>query len=106
MSKKTEQPKFFLQPELVLFLGIIVCAFGAYYYYTTKHSESKTITAADYAPPTIMDRKLAIQQALKEGKKEYSFTTNYIPGIGQINDPQAYLNQQEENAKKQLNSKN
>ncbi len=35
-------------------------------------------------------RNLAIQEALKNGQATYQYETNFIPGIGNIADPEAY----------------
>ena len=40
---------------------------------------------------SITQRYFATEQAKREGRKTYSFTTSFIPGIGIISDPQAYL---------------
>ncbi|MEK7535271.1 MAG: hypothetical protein AAB563_02625, partial [Patescibacteria group bacterium] len=54
--------------------------------------------------PSIIERKLAIEGALKSGKKAYQYQSRMIPGIGVISDPEAYLSKLEQEVKK--NSEN
>lgn len=41
----------------------------------------------------LTGRDVAIAQATKDGKKSYSFTTGFIPGVGFITNAESYKNQ-------------
>lgn len=40
---------------------------------------------------SLTERDLAIEEAIRQGKKEYSFETNFIPGMGRISNPDQHL---------------
>jgi len=50
---------------------------------------------------SITERDLAIAEAIRLGQKEYSFTTNFIPGMGRISDTGRYQEEWQKNAEKQ-----
>lgn len=54
---------------------------------------------------SLTERDAAILNALKNNRKDYHFTTSFIPGIGIINDPQSYLKQWEDSAASQDNQR-
>lgn len=60
------------------------------------------ISGPDNSSPLVQssltERDIAIQEALRKGEKEYSYTTNFIPGVGRIGDPDAYLEQLQQQA--------
>lgn len=58
---------------------------GTKYWLARDNSVSATLQ-----PGSVTERQLAIDNALKTGQKHYSFTTNFIPGLGTITDPSAY----------------
>lgn len=49
-----------------------------------------TPTLTEPVAPNNIARALAIEDARSKGETTYSYTTNFIPGIGTITDPQQY----------------
>lgn len=69
-------------------IGTIIASLAIWQYF------EKPVDSSLLAKTSLAERDAAITEAKKEGKKEYSYTTHFIPGIGYITDPQAYLKQQ------------
>jgi len=84
----------------VLILGAIVFVLGLVSYFTNNSIEF----ASTVKQTSVTQRDVAIAEAKKNGKKEYTFTTNFIPGIGIINDPAAYKKAWEDQNKKEPNN--
>jgi len=72
---------FFVISVLVSFIGV------------SSYFNSRKSGSALAFKTSLTERDLAIDQAIRDGKKTYTFTTHFIPGIGYINDPQAYQQQ-------------
>lgn len=107
MQKDAVKRLFTSLPELTLVIGILILILGGVNYYKNNKIESTAsgelgLTSTN-AALSLTERKLAIEQAIKEGKKEYSYTTNFIPGLGRVGDPDAYMKEWEKEAKKTLN---
>lgn len=73
---------------VVLSLGLIIFVVGAIDRFQ-RPAAQKIYTAANLSPE-LTERKLAIEDAQKQGKKTYTYTSNFIPGIGKIADPGQY----------------
>jgi hypothetical protein len=57
-----------------------------------SHRFSRADNSTDQPYKTsLTERDLAIEEAIRQGKKEYSFETNFIPGMGRISDPDQHL---------------
>lgn len=57
-----------------------------------SHRFSRADNSVDQRYKTsLTERDLAIEEAIRQGKKEYSFETNFIPGMGRISDPDQHL---------------
>lgn len=67
-------------------IGAIVLIVGAVQYLSSR----TTVASNGEVSPMIIERKLAIEEAERKGEKTYSYTTRFIPGIGMINDPEAF----------------
>jgi len=67
--------------NLILLVGFLVTLGSAFMWFGNR----KTLAIDNskytkYGP--LVERNAAIDKAKSEGKSEYSFTTNFIPGIG------------------------
>ena len=85
---RLEDKAFRKTADLILALGILVALVGGGKFFlaqTATASSGITVT-----PGPIIQRQEAIAEALKTGRKTYSFTTNFIPGIGTVSDPDQY----------------
>jgi hypothetical protein len=70
---------YFIALSFLFFVAGIIDRFGP----------SESALPGDVAP-TSVERALAISRARERGEKTYSFTTNFIPGVGQIADAESY----------------
>lgn len=86
-------------PELILFTGTLLAVLGVYDVVTNKYFVSEKRTAKNLSP-TVIERKLSIEAAERSGQKTYQFKTNFIPGIGTITDPNAFLENWQKEAEK------
>lgn len=77
-------------PTLIFSLGLIILIWGIFNHFFPSSDDQKRIETSN------TQRNLAIEEALKRGEKTYQFETNFIPGIGVVNDPEAYREQLEE----------
>lgn len=59
-------------------------------------------------PSNLIERNIAISKAMHNGQSEYSFITNFTPGIGKINKPEEYKanwqKQMQDNLSNKLNT--
>lgn len=78
-------------------IGFLALAVGLYLYFQPTNTQSDLTIS-----PTLPQRELAIEQARQNGQTTYSFTTNFIPGVGTIGDPEGYQKQLEANFENQL----
>lgn len=67
----------------LLFVNFVLFAYALSIYLTPPPTTTIVKTS-------LTERDLAIADAQARGVSEYSYTTNFIPGIGTINDPAAY----------------
>ncbi len=72
-----------------LVISLLLFLLGGFLYLTPQSKKSVSLSAS----PTVMERNFAIEAAKKSGARNYTFTTNFIPGIGMITDPEAYKRQ-------------
>ena len=73
--------------DLVFSLGLLLALIGAGHYFLAKANQPTTTA---FRPGAITERQLAIANALRTGNRTYTYTTNFIPGIGTITDPNQY----------------
>lgn len=85
--KKMKRLKKLPLVEIACFAGLIIFVMGAVRF-AQAHQSAKTSDNTIVSSST--ERDIAIQEAIKQGKKDYSYTTNFIPGVGYISDPAAY----------------
>ncbi len=85
-------------PEAVFALGALIALLGGFNFASAHFSSSETGVPLPISSNT--QRNIAIQEALKNGQTTYQFESNFIPGIGNITDPDAYKKQFEEDAPK------
>lgn len=89
---------FILLPNVLIVIGTLLILVGTIEYIQSKkpaHIVTKQSLVENAA--NLAERKIAVENAIKNGQKTYSYTTNFIPGIGRIiNSPQteAQLQQQ------------
>ncbi|MEK7171026.1 MAG: hypothetical protein AAB774_01840 [Patescibacteria group bacterium] len=74
--------------EVFFSLGLLIAVIGAGKYLFAVTTPQKQSVAF---PSSSTERRLAITKAVQDGTNTYEFSTNFIPGIGTINDPQDYL---------------
>lgn len=84
-------------PLAVFLLGTLIFLGGLADYLAKDNGP-----AARLFHTSLTTRDLAMSEAIQAGRKEYSFTTNFIPGIGDIGNPEAYKKDWEARAKAQL----
>lgn len=82
---------------LILLIGLIVFSLGVIYYFQNKSEKKDTMINT-----SLVERDLAIAEAIRTGQKEYSYTTNFTPGVGRIENPEEYKKAWEEQAKEQI----
>jgi hypothetical protein len=73
--------------------GVIIFVVGLISYFNTNNTKQNYQINS---PTGLTERDLAISNAIKNGQKTYSYTTNYIPGIGRITNPEQYKAQWQE----------
>lgn len=76
--------------SVALIISTMVFIAGLTQVFTARRSQ-KSATSQPWAKTSLTERDLAIQEAIRQGKKEYSFETNFIPGMGRINNPEQHL---------------
>lgn len=98
MSKKiiSRQTTYGL-PEMIFFTGTLLVLMGGLNFYSTR--SGKAISSSVVSSPSIIERKLSIENAIQNGRKTYQFDSRFIPGIGTISDPAAYLKDLEDKAR-------
>lgn len=76
----------------ILTLSVIVFLAGLVQF-GVAHARSQVSNSSDlsFTKTSLTERDIAIAEAIKEGKTEYSFTSNFTPGIGRIVNPDKYL---------------
>ena len=84
-------------PEAVFSLGAVIAILGGFNF-ASAHFFNLDETDTPPLVSSNTQRNIAIQEALKNGQKTYQYTTNFIPGIGNITDPEAYKKQFENQA--------
>jgi len=62
---------------------VIIFAWGLFNYFFPAGNREVINTSN-------VQRNLAIEEAKKNDKNTYQFETNFIPGIGTVNNPEAY----------------
>jgi hypothetical protein len=83
-----------LSADFLLVMGIIVLILG--FMHHTSSGVKAQVDNHWQLSPTLPERQEAQEQAISEGKKEYNYTTSFIPGIGVMSDPKTFLQQQED----------
>ncbi|MEX1123832.1 MAG: hypothetical protein WEC81_01545 [Patescibacteria group bacterium] len=78
-------------PEAIFALGALIALLGGFNFASAHFSSDQSEVTLPVSSNT--QRNLAIQEALKNGQTTYQYTTNFIPGIGNITDPEAYKKQ-------------
>ncbi len=82
-----------LLPNIILLFGLIFLLGALVSYYQITRVQASKLTGNEklIANATLLtERQLAVTEAIKKGEKTYTFTSNYTPGLGRINDPAAY----------------
>ena len=74
--------------ELIFGIGLLTAVVGVGKYFLNFNFPIKQSTAN---PNSITERRLSIDSAVRKGNSIYGFSTNFIPGIGTITDPQAFI---------------
>ncbi|MEX1052075.1 MAG: hypothetical protein WEC83_01670 [Patescibacteria group bacterium] len=86
-------------PEAIFAAGALLAILGGFNFASAHFSPDTSAAPALVSSNT--QRNLAIQEALKNGQTTYQFESNFIPGIGNITNPDAYKKQFEENSEEQ-----
>lgn len=88
--------------NLAVVIGLALGGTGLYnhYHHVAATPSNTTDIAATAALP---EEQLAIENAIKNGQRDFSFTTGFIPGIGYISDPAAYQKSVQEQLQQQVN---
>lgn len=87
-------------PEMIFFVGVLLVLMGGLNLVSAPSDRTVSSTNSTISP-SVIERKLSIEEAMKNGQKTYQFQSRFIPGIGTISDPAAYLRNLEEKAKQQ-----
>ena len=66
--------------NLILLVGFLVALGSAFMWFGNKKTSANSSKLVEGGP--LVERNAAIDKAKSEGKSEYSYTTNFIPGIG------------------------
>jgi|GEM_PF-5970435 len=77
-------------PNIVLIVGILAFIAGVI---SKIEGVAVERNVPEATASVLRERNLAIEEARKAGRKDYGFSTNFIPGIGRIADPEAYKQQ-------------
>ncbi len=85
-----------------LAIGLFIFAVGVLSYY---NSSRQNAVSSLPVKTSLTERDIAITEAVKNGKKEYTFTTRFIPGVGVITDPEAYKKEWEQQLQEDSNKK-
>lgn len=86
---------------LILLIGIAVFLFGIINFFHSKSVKQDIVIKT-----SLTERDIAIADAIKNGKKEYSYETSFTPGVGRIINPDAYKDQWQKNAEQSINEQN
>lgn len=86
-------------PEMIFFGGTLLALIGGYNYFSYRAPISDR-AVRNVGSPSVIERKLSIESALRNGQNTYQYQSRMIPGIGVISDPDAYLNKLEQEVKK------
>lgn len=68
-------------------LFLILCCVVAVYAISVKVAKPKAAAGNSAFVSDLKERDLAIQKANQVGSSSYSFTTNFVPGVGYPNVP-------------------
>lgn len=98
MSKKviSRQTTYGL-PEIIFFVGVLLVLMGGLNFYSTR--SGRVVSSSTAISPSIIERKLSIENAIQNGRKTYQYDSRFIPGLGTISDPAAYLKDLEDQSK-------
>jgi|GEM_PF-6588897 len=86
----------------LLAIGLFIFAVGILSYY---NSPRQNAVSSLPIKTSLTERDIAIAEAVKNGKKEYTFTTRFIPGVGVITDPETYKKEWEQQLQEDNNKK-
>lgn len=96
-KQKTEKQTRYGLPEMIFFVGALLALMGGMNLYSTR--SGKIVSSSVATSPSVIERKLSIEDAIRNERKAYQYDSNFIPGIGTISDPEAYLKDLEDKAK-------
>lgn len=77
-------------PEMIFFVGVLLALMGGLNLVSAPSARTVSSTNSTVSP-SIIERKLSIEEAIQNGQKTYQFQSRSIPGIGVISDPKAFL---------------
>ena len=86
-------------PKMIFFVGVLLALMGGLNRFSTPSATEGSFAVT--VSPSVIERKLSIEDALQNGQKTYQYQSRFIPGIGSIADPEAYLKELEKNSKQQ-----
>lgn len=82
--------QFLRHNKYMAIAAVYLLSMAAVTYWPSTDSQGDVLGATEFSaeklPTTLPNRDLAIQQAVERGEKTYMYTTNFIPGIGMVNE--------------------
>ncbi|MEK7202353.1 MAG: hypothetical protein AAB669_02405 [Patescibacteria group bacterium] len=97
-KQKTDKHTRYGLPEMIFFVGALLALMGGMSLISTPSAAEVSSTSRS-SSPSVIERKLSIENAIRNGRKTYQYDSRLIPGIGTISDPGAYLKDLEDKAK-------
>ena len=82
---------------MIFFVGALLALMGALDVISAP--SAKVSNSSPVVSPSVIERKLSIEEAIQNGQKTYQFQSRSIPGIGVISDPKAFLENWQKEAK-------
>lgn len=83
---------------MIFFVGVLLALMGGLNLVSAPSARTVGSTNSTISP-SVIERKLSIEEAMKNGQKTYQFRSRFIPGIGIITDPEAFLENWQEEVK-------
>lgn len=91
--------------QVVFLIGVLVFMIG-FFGFLFNLSNKNNLHKNSFIKTSLTERDLAIADAIKNNKKEYSYESNFTPGVGRINNPEKVLNSPNTNSSSEQITKN
>lgn len=73
----------------IFLIGLLIFLMAGFNYFGASPASNT------FQKTSLTERDVAIKEAIQNGRNTYTYTSRFIPGIGLVDDPEAYKSQWE-----------